>query len=464
MKKILNLSVLCLLLAFASCKKNEMKSDATPQLANNKTNSTVNNYYGNIGYGYDATGEYASINSAKLKIIEIEKLEKDYPNRVNVAPGVEQYTIISAGANSRDYTTDLTTKFTGALDFKLFGGSVKSSFKDSSKTSNKYSYANVSSIIKQRIVTLNAPEDLIISNYLTEEFKVDINTMTPQQIVAAYGTHILTNIVLGAKLELSYRSITNNSDKKTAVTAGAVANGLVKFFSLTTDISYNESLVKTNTEQTLSYHTVGGDANKGLIGEVLLDKPIEKVNIGEWQNTLRPDNALLIDILKNGAIPIYNLISDPAKKEAVRIYVNQYLKNNEVRDLGDVPIYSYYNASATDHYLTTVNQPFVGGGFKNEGPQFYAFPEQKPGTVPVYSYYNAGATDHYFSTLNQPSVGGGFLREGIMFYVYPNNPKGTVAVYSYYNAGATDHYFTTLNQPTVGGGFLNEGSQFYVPN
>ncbi|MBB6500690.1 MAC/perforin domain-containing protein [Pedobacter cryoconitis] len=459
--------VMLLLCTVAGCKKDQFKNLPGNPENIRKVASGGDGLYDLLGYGYDATGEYGNASASRFKVIDIAKLKLEHPDRVENSIAPDQYTTIESGANSEDYSRDLSGKFSGSLDFKLFGGTVYGSYKDSMKASNKYSYAHLSQINKQRSVKVNASNDLIIANYLSDAFKSDINTMTPQQLVAAYGTHVLSNIVLGAKLEINYRSTTTSSDKKKAATAGAAAHGLIKFFSLNADFTYDESLAKTNTNQTLSYRTVGGDGTKGVIGEVELDKPITKVNISNWQSTCTAANATLIEIVKDGAIPLSDLIANPAKKEAVRLYINQYLKDKGVKALGDVPVYVYYNSRSSDHYFTPDNQPTIGnGGFLNEGIAFYAFSAPATGTVPVYVYYNSRSGDHYFTPDNQPTIGNGsFRNEGIAFHAYPSAGADRAPVYVYYSSRNSDHYFTPDNQPTIGNGdFVNEGIAFYVPD
>lgn len=452
----------CFMVCIAGCKKDNSK-DLSSSKPLNKVMSAGDGRFDLLGYGYDVTGEYANLSSTRFGVIDVEKISKAEPNRINTLLGVQDDTEINTGSDAEAYSQKLSGKVNATFGLPLFKGVFSTSYHQSSSFSAKYSYASAFKTIKQKQLVLNVTNQSIKDNYLTETFKSDVNTLSVQDLVARYGTHVLTNIVLGAKLEVFYRSQTTSSNRSTGVEAGFTSNVLNKLFHFDVKTSFADSTIKSNSDEKIYYRTIGGDGSKGLTGDVKLDNSPQTITIGTWQSSCNASNAVLIQIGQDGYTPLYDLIQDGVKSAAVKTYIEQYLAASRISLLGDVPVYSYYNASATDHYLTTVNQPYVGGGFKNEGPQFYAFSRQMPGTVPVYSYYNAGATDHYFSILNQPSVGGGFLREGIMFYVYANNGPDLTPVFSYYNAGARDHYFTTINQPSVGGGFLNEGVQFYIP-
>lgn len=474
----LNLKTLTTGLSFAvlifggSCKKDVSQLKAEPLKRPANIAGITNTIYGPVGFGYDVTTEYARPTSIRTQVINVEKLNADFPSRVTIDPSVSESTDIQVGSNSVDFSSKMTSKFTYATDFLLFGGTINASFKDSSKTSSKYSYAYFSQYIKQRSVRITATNDFFIANYLTDAFKYDINAMSPQELVSNYGTHILTAVILGSKLELTYRSQTNSSDKTKSIVAGITANGIKKFFSLTTDYTYDETLAKTNTNQSLSYRTEGGDGTKGPVGEIVnLDKAdpnqIGKVSITDWRNTCNANNAVLIDLVRDGAIPIYDLISDPVKKEAVRTYVLQYLGSHQARTRGDVPIYVYNNQRYADHYFTPDNQPAIGGGsYVNEGIAFYAFQGQAIGTVPIYVYNNQKVGDHYFTSENQPTIGGGdFKNEGVAFYAYSTPAPDRIPVYVYYNQKLTDHYFSTDFASAIGNGdYKYEAIAFYVTN
>lgn len=451
------------------CKK-ETATSALPKSGDlTQVSNGGDGRFDELGFGYDVTGEYASLSATRLKVIDIEKVYLAEPDRVNPIVGTSDYTEYASGENAEQFSYKLAGKYSisgGTPLVSLFVGTMSVAFHQSGSFSAKYSYANASKIIKQKQLVLNVTNESIMNNYLSEAFKSDAQTLSPQDLVARYGTHVLSNIILGAKLELYYRSQTTSSNKANGVNAGFSTKVLKGIFGLETTGSYADSTINSNTNQSLYYRTIGGDGTKGLIGDVKLDNSPLTLTIGAWQSTCTLSNATLIQIDPNGFIPLYNLIQDPTKSAAVKSYIDQYLLDHKVSNLGDVPVYSYYNAGVTDHYLSTANQATSAPGFPNEGIDFYAFKTQVAGTVPIYSYYNLRANDHYFSTVNQPSIAGGsYLREGISFYAYNSAVANSQAIYAYNNSAVNDHYFTPVNQPSISGGsFLNEGIAFYGTN
>jgi len=324
----LGIAGLLLSLTFGSCKKDISLQDID---ANAKTEPRYagDNMYDLLGFGYDVTKEYASSNSSTYKVIDIAKLAKDAPDRVVPDLNVSQYAEYNAGGNAAEYSRSLSMKHSVTVKYLVFGGTLDLSFKSTGTKSSKYSYASASQYIRQKRLKFDAPRDLIKSSYLTSVFKSDVASMSPQQLVSKYGTHILSDIILGAKLNVYYKSENYSANKTLAVEAGLKTNGLIKVFGFSTEGNTQDTYTwaNSNYNQTLYYTTVGGDGSKGLFGEITLDNSAPKVNIAHWQSSCTRDNAALIQIGYDGFIPLNELISDQTKSTAVKNYIDQYLKN-----------------------------------------------------------------------------------------------------------------------------------------
>ncbi len=318
--------------------------------------------------------------------------------------------------------------------------------------------------IKQKRLRIFAERTSLRNNYLTENFKSDIANLAPAAIVEKYGTHVLTNITLGAKFQVGYRTQTTNSNRKEAVKAGISFSALFKIFGMNVDINYSQSEATTNFDQTVFYRTIGGDGSKGLIGELNLDNSPPKLSIANWQSTCTPTNAALIDIDQNGLIPLEELITDASKKAAVKAYINQYLIDNQINMTYEkIPIYRYYNPTVNDHLYspgspTTYSPP----GFISEGVEFYAFDQQAPNTTPVYSYVTvSGSMDHYLA-LDKYNVPG-YKYEGIVFYVYREKVANSIPIYGFYSGYLRNHFLTKDSAGENAQGYQHEGIYFYTP-
>lgn len=385
MKKNLNLKLLitCSAIAitstFTSCKKNDFNIKQSTDPKKLTTQSAGDNVYDLLGYGYDVTGEYASSNSTTYQVVDIAKIAQAEPNRFVTDLNVTQTVEVHSGSTAEDYSQNLSYSTGGSLTFGAFSGTISEKFHESGALSSKYSYADASLLIRQKRLKFDAPISLIKSTYLTPVFKSDVSNLTAEQLVTKYGTHVLTDIILGAKLSVYYRSQTTIQNRALSVKAGADAKGLFGIFGVSSNISYQDSLVKSNFDQTVYYETIGGDGSKGLFGDLTLDNSAPKISIANWQSSCTRDNAAFIQLGSSATnlILLSDLIDDPAKSTAVKNYIDQYLANKHVHlsnTLATVKSNAFYNV-----FLRLNGTNFVSGaaGSGVVNCQFTAAPFEK---------------------------------------------------------------------------------------
>lgn len=480
----------CVILAFAAilggCKKSDaLKSDSEILSKGNSKLVAGDAKWDLLGHGYDVTGElFERENASKVSIIDVNRFYADYPNRIPTPTDTKGGYRVYYGATAYDYVNDVNKKQTFGItgtggDSKgedLYGSANFSLTNDKQNTytySSKYSYSTYESWF--RIKSIDFTDDVtpeLLKNYLTPDFIAYLSNHSAEEVVTTYGTHILLGIDIGGRIKYDYKGgvvkETTYERKLRAIKAG-FSIGIAKIFSvdLSSDITKEEKTTISNeTTDKLFVGTFYGGTNSGtsFSGDPLGNTSIS-VNLVSWQQSINVNNASLIGI--NRSVPIYEFITDPVKKGLVKAAVEKYIKDRQVKDLGEVPIYVYNNLVVKDHYFTPDNQPTIGGGgYANEGIAFYAFSKPTTGAVPIYVYNNVSAKDHYFTPDNQPTIGGGaYVREGIAFYAYPSSAAGRIPVVVYNNASVKDHYWSTVNAPTIGGGgYVREGISFYVPN
>jgi hypothetical protein len=155
--------------------------------------------------------------------------------------------------------------------------------------------------------------------------------MTPADLVKKYGTHVLTDINLGARLSLYYQTKTNNPDREAAARAG-LNDGAKKRLKISIDDVFDTSASSSNYSSRLAYVTAGGSPTfGGTIGCINLDRTVSGINIESWKNSLNEANATLIGIGDNGLIPLYDFISDAVLKQQVKAYIETYMQQNEAK-------------------------------------------------------------------------------------------------------------------------------------
>ncbi|GAB3415409.1 MAC/perforin domain-containing protein [Niabella aquatica] len=471
MKKLSSITGILLLTCctlFYSCSKKVDIESTSPTIGSGtKPRASMDNQYDVLGYGYDATGRYANISSSKLPVIDLQKFALNDNSHLSIINGVEDYFDYTYAENASSFSDSLSVKvgLKGNF-FKLFKGEVSAIFGNSSSFKASYSHATATKYLEQRRLKLVSTIENLRDNYLTNAFQNDLQTMSAAQLVEAYGTHVMTNITLGAKFSLAYKTESRNVDKTNSVKAGLAVNALFKMLDVTADVNYNSSDSKFNYNQMVYYRSIGGDGTQSLIGELTLDNttPI-KLNINQWQSTCKPQNAILINFGENGLIPLYEFINDVSKKAEVMNYIISYIDNNQVNlTYNTIPIYRYYSSEAIDHiYDPSPNITQIDHTWQKEWIVYYGYNYLAPNSLPVYKYYIPSMNDHVYYTISDLEKTDKNVRnEGIIFYV-PNASGNTKPVYKYYGKTMKDHIFEiNPNISLIDPAWQNEGIVFHA--
>ena len=441
-------SIVIILLSIYGCKK----STVSPTQAGSTANPDANPIYNKLGFGDDGAGQYANISATRGYVININALYASDHNRVIVDPLSNQDSYSFAGENSVAFTSALSASVNASGLKGLFKGSV--SFYDSSYYKSDVIYAVYRLKVQQKHLKLNASTQLLM-NYLTPEFKADLQTQSPAFIVSHYGTHCLTDIILGSDLEVMYHSNTTTSyeNRKAAAQAG-LGTALKTLFSLDLSGSTNQSLATTDYNQVLHYRTMGGNSSISLVGELDLDgKTPNKIQISQWQASITPENSELIDYgSSDGLILLSDLVADPVKSAALKTYIIQYLAANSIILVDPpVPIYQYYVPGTGPHAYSASMLPSINGNYLFSGQVFQAYTKSVSGAVPVYQFYNGAKNIWAYSTNTSPDLDG-FTNEGIAFYAFTTQLSGTVPCYEYYYEIKSkkklyyDTFYSTTNQ------------------
>jgi hypothetical protein len=285
--------------------------------------------YDVIGAGYNITGDYANANSAGFQVINIPKFKAEQDARFIIEFPYSQTYNEEYGDNAKTYALETTRNLDGSTSFLGFGGSMNFSNTTTYKYDSRYVFGSNNLTIKHKRYRFNATNDLL-KQYVTPEFLADLNTKTPAEIVRDYGTHVCTDIFTGAKFEVLFQSETNNANRTNAAKSLVKANFL-GFFGVTVENNSTSSDDTKNFNKRMFYQTRGGDPTKGLTGEVFLDNTNPtRLSFAAWQSSSTPENAVLVDFGNGGLRLIYEFISDPAKKAAIKSYVDNYLNERNV--------------------------------------------------------------------------------------------------------------------------------------
>ncbi|MDY0235207.1 MAG: stalk domain-containing protein [Gudongella sp.] len=257
-----------------------------------------------IGRGYDVFGKYASVESLKQSVLDLEKLITDQKiERIRYDQGVN--TQITSDS-IRSYSRTLSKNISGSGSYFGFGGSAKLNF-NSTRTSQLNNYFSTSSyIVKKFGVYVNGSTNL--KNYLNSDAKkmINDNNVTAKTVFGNYGHYVLVDTITGGRVDYSITAKSDSSTSYDNFVAATKADFNVLVFKASANAEYqnikNKSEYDSNKEQTLN--TYGGNFSLNL-GQFLNDPQI----LSKWESTLE-ENGTLVDFgttTEKSLVPIWEL-------------------------------------------------------------------------------------------------------------------------------------------------------------
>lgn len=369
MKKIYWLLGLLLAICYSCSELNDFSIEpVTESSLSPTTRAAGDERFDVVGYGYDVTGEYLHPLSVKGSVLNVEKYKEDYPGRLE--PGTASYghDRMYYGYSSADYVKELTTEtkatytmsYGNEKDTVFFSNTITNNayLKTEYSYSSKYSFASLDLVRNLKHIYFN-DEISRLSQYLSDSFTEDLERLSPDRVVERYGTHVLTDIIIGGRYKLIFRSVITKardaSTKRRTVSSGfkSILDGIGVSYNLEHIDTVNESLVKDNQHKELYVMFYGGSGTN-------LKYDLEKgmpttIDIQSWEKSLSLANSCLNEINWKETYPIYEFISDPIKKEQIKEAVKRRITASQIKTLELLPLYTYLLKGDVSDHLVTIN-------------------------------------------------------------------------------------------------------------
>lgn len=345
MKKITLLVALSALLA--SCSEKELIENHTDPFLKVTISDSTNlelqaanaETYNLLGHGYDATGFFFNALSGRAKVLDIEKLIELDPGHYVIHFGQTHYseTLVGLSASTMVKIMSGSTEsyFRPTTDnskWNMFCGQMSAAFDQSTLSSDKYTYSMYQEFVHICSQTYSGTIDTLRS-HLTEAFQTDLRDKTPENILMKYGTHVLTNVQLGGKILVMYKSHVPSSVDVSWQSQVGLSQAVLYLFGQSMSISStNEPFA--NEEQEVFAVTSGGIRMTPWQGTVSTDTLTRSiVNIAPWFESIK-ENMSLIDVQEDYLIPIYELVNDETKRTALRSAYNTYFLKSKATLFG----------------------------------------------------------------------------------------------------------------------------------
>ena len=421
----------------------ERNSPSFPQSVN--TRSAGDGVYDILGYGYDITGPYLDTKSSRAIVFDTNKLlEKGLITPYKLEESRFRY---SSGKDVIDFTTNMSSSLQMSTPgiLKVIGGaSLNIAYGGNSHYNSDYSFAYCTQQYIDSRYRISEADINVLKTCLTKQFIERLSTYTPEQIVEEYGTHVLKDIYLGAKFEVYYMAKSTSSSKKESINAGLGAS-LFSLFKMDGKFQYDESLAITNKEQSLYYFTIGGDPAVGVQGS-LNPENSPSIDIGKWMASVKSSTPKFIDVDNNSQsfIPIYELVTDPTKKQTLKAYIDNYIKSKEVCSIS---LYPSTTGTRQVSGLGHINQGAgvaIGDIDKNGRPDMILMGIDNP----------KGKNNFWYKVLYDIDENGYYSKESSILSISAEgweNSGGDIALCDLNNNGILDMVLLCTDKPTTAG-------------
>ncbi len=295
-------------LFITGCNKEEGLPGPFDPIKNPATISGIDN----LGSGYDVFETFADVSKVKAPILDYNKLNSDGLVEMK---NLEHSTFhTTSGTTITEYSQALSVSVGVSGSYMFFSGSVKTNFSSNRYCYDSYSFATYHSMINKyqlRLPTDWNADDL--KPYLTKQAKEKINdpSIPPSEIFQIYGTHCLTGLVIGGRLDYSVSARTR--DLKESVSIGVYAEASFSkglgSGSINTEVITETDYNKFATSMEKHLEVYGGSSE---LGQHIINKDDYDAWIGSIGN-----NLVFCNYTQNGLIPIWYFCNDATRKAAL---------------------------------------------------------------------------------------------------------------------------------------------------
>lgn len=287
-----------------------------------------------FGHGTNITGEIANFQKA---ILNYDRMVAD--DQIELDEYAEQKSIKIDGRDYSEMNTDLNNKFSLSSNF-IFKNSLSITTKEKTHNINKYEYAG--RILLNKKVGATIHSESTIKQYLLDDVKKELNGLPNSLGVIAYpsdnngltrlfdtyGTHVITRAIFGSKLEY-YRMrelLIYNTDMSQVIdyALNAKYSGDPKGVG-----AFNLDSGNTNTQVSTEIKETefGVEVEKRAGGDSATDITswLESCTLNNLQTIALVGYTIKQNEANNGLIPLWDLVDDSARKQAMKTAYDAYL-------------------------------------------------------------------------------------------------------------------------------------------
>ena len=255
--------------------------------------------------GHSIKGRLITYKDGRERVPTVETPIGDVPDFLSVSESNKAEYYTKYASSYRNLTSQLTVSASVTADVMGFEGSIESKYSKSQKDAQTL---YVASILKRQdawIVEFEDPEPEDLEEHLSSRFLTALNGedgesgLTPDKLFEKYGTHVITAVCLGGKLEYWFSSDKTESMTETEfeISVEAAYSGVSG--KLAVGSKNGDEYTAENVSMTLE--AVGGEA--GALAK--LEAKVESDAFAEWAATL-PEHPQYIGRPKDSLVAIWD--------------------------------------------------------------------------------------------------------------------------------------------------------------
>lgn len=279
-----------------------------------QTRAVGDGKYDALGYGYNCFySDFSDPLYVQAKVINLERLKEGRGR--NQITGNEIFfnkseineSLLHGRTESRVAYGTSISKLTeklhvnvktslGTKVLKLFSLDLEATVDQNSTHNSLNSFYKVDALKTTRRLTLPYTSPSRLKYFLSDELLSDLKYLTIKEIVDKYGTHVMTDILLGGKFSAFYtgnkESIDQNNEQEFKAESGFLLS------SIKAGVKYDRTLFKSFTNVNIYINTFGGTVNSNAIINQSPDGTLNNVSLDYtgWMNSVSTSSEALIGI------------------------------------------------------------------------------------------------------------------------------------------------------------------------
>jgi len=311
---IILFSVIAAIFLMPSCNEDEDKSIPLPPEGEQC-----------LGSGYDVFDIYADVTRLKAAILDVDKLNAD--------GWIEEQTVnkgdftTTSGTTIEEYKESLSESANLSGSYFYFSGAISYNFFSEHYSYESNSFSTVSYLFQKKQLRLAVDMTYDeMKSYLTETARNNLNdaTITPEYIFSTYGTHCLTGVILGGRLDYNVSAQTRHINSQKGI--GVYAEASFSYGGVTVGegmggVTTEEfDLFKKSQKKRLRVY--GGDVE-------FANDIINQNDYDAWINSI-DGKTVFCNFTQHGLVPVWELVDDPYRKAQLEAAYTEWAEAHEI--------------------------------------------------------------------------------------------------------------------------------------